>query len=287
MDTHSVWQSVGMVREKTPLVHNITNYVVMNNTANALLCAGASPIMAHAPEEMGELVGIADALVLNIGTLSQAWLSSMLAAGKCADSKKIPVILDPVGAGATRFRTESSLRLLHVAKPAVVRGNGSEIMALNGAGGMARGVDSILTAADAEEAAISLARQFGCVVAVTGKQDLVTDGREIVHIAGGSALMARVTGMGCTSTAIVAAHVASHVAVQTASQGGQCRCSETASQAVLHGTVCGLGVMAVAGSMAEKLSQGPGSFQMHFLDALYGMSQTDIEYGLEITVANV
>ncbi|UZP68886.1 hydroxyethylthiazole kinase [Desulfovibrio mangrovi] len=258
MDFKTIWQQVCKVRKQRPLVHNITNYVVMNTTANALLSAGASPIMAHAPEEMEQLVGIAGSLVLNIGTLSAPWIQSMLQAGQYASKRHIPVVLDPVGAGASNLRTDTAMRLLHAAKPAVVRGNGSEIMALHGAGGMTKGVDSILQSSDAHEAAVELSRQYDCVVAVTGEEDIVIKGTCAYRIKGGSPLMARVTGMGCTATALIGAYVA-------------------VSESPFEGAVSALAVMAAAGGMAGRKAAGPGSFQMHFYDALYAMTMEDIE----------
>ncbi len=143
------------VREKAPLVHNITNYVVMQVSANVLLAAGASPLMAHAPEELDDLLAVASALVLNIGTPDQAWLDSMFLAGECAARRGVPVVLDPVGAGASRLRTDAALNLLRAARPAVLRGNGSEILALAAAEGLSsleaatRGVDSTKDSAGA------------------------------------------------------------------------------------------------------------------------------------------
>ncbi len=257
MDANNIWLNVVAVRQTSPLVHNITNYVVMNTTANALLSAGASPIMAHAPEEMEELVAISGALVLNIGTLSRPWIESMLLAGRCAAARKVPVVLDPVGAGASALRTETCLTLLRMVRPAVVRGNASEILALCGAEGATKGVDSIKAPSDALEAAMQLAESFGCVVVVSGEEDVILDSGRIVSLRGGSALMPRVTGMGCTATALVAAHVA-------------------AAGDAFTGAVCGMAVMAVAGGMAAEQAAGPGSFQVHFLDALYGMQQQNI-----------
>ncbi|MFV0348117.1 MAG: hydroxyethylthiazole kinase [Halodesulfovibrio sp.] len=266
MDFNTIWQHVCTVRKQGPLVHNITNYVVMNNTANALLSAGASPIMAHAPEEMEELVGIVNALVLNIGTLSTPWIKSMLMAGDCARKRGIPVILDPVGAGASTLRTNTAMRIMQTASPAVVRGNGSEIMALCGAGGGTKGVDSTMQAADASGAAAHLARQYGCVVAVTGEEDIVMTDSCSVRIKGGSPLMGRVTGMGCTATALIGAYAA-------------------VAESALAGTVSALAVMATAGGMAAEKAAGPGSFQMHFYDALYVMTREDIEAQVEIAVS--
>jgi hydroxyethylthiazole kinase len=264
MIEHSfVWDAVQRVRTGAPLVHNITNYVVMNTTANALLAAGASPVMAHAREEVEELAGLCSSLVLNIGTLSKPWIESMFAAGRIAQSRGVPVVLDPVGAGASSLRTWTSLDLLRELNISVLRGNASEILALSGAGSRTKGVDSIHQAADAADAARELAGKFGCVVVVSGAEDLITDGSSDVLVRGGHDMMPRITGMGCTATALVAAHAA-------------------VAGSVLDGAAAGMGVMAVAGTMASRKAKGPGSFQMHFIDALYGMQSFDVEAGVEI-----
>ena len=244
------------VQEKAPLVHNITNYVVMQVTANALLAAGASPLMAHAPEELDELLAIASALVLNIGTPDQAWLNSMRLAGEYAARHGVPVVLDPVGAGASRLRTEAARNLLHAAQPAVLRGNGSEILALAAAEGLSsleaatRGVDSTIDSAGAVAAARELARRNGCVVRISGETDYVTDGDAVFAVKGGSPLMSRVTGMGCSASALTAAHVA-------------------VAATPLAGAAAAMAVMAEAGETAARQAEGPGSFLSRFLDALY------------------
>lgn len=259
----TVWRNVAAVRERVPLVHSITNFVVMNTTANALLAAGASPIMAHAAEEMAELVAIASALVINIGTLSRPWIDSMLLAGQAARDRGVPVVLDPVGAGASTLRTTTALQLLEKARPAVVRGNGSEIMALAGAEGDTRGVDSTHDAHAAADAARTLARRHRCTVVVSGAVDLVTNGDDMVLVRGGNELMGRVTGMGCTATVLVGAHVA-------------------VASTPFEGAWTGMAAMAAAGSVAAAKAQGPGSFQMHFLDALYGLGIEDLRAHAEV-----
>ncbi len=225
----------------------------MHTTANALLAAGASPIMAHAEEELPEMLGMASALVLNIGTLDTRWIASMRRAGTLAREKNIPTVLDPVGAGASRLRTETALMLLDVARPAVLRGNASEIMALAGSQAAGRGVDSLCGSEAALAAARILAATYGCVVSVSGEQDLITDGTVLLHIVGGSPLMTRVTGMGCTSTAITAACLAG---------------ARRAGLSALIGAAAGMSMMAEAGDRSAARCAGPGSFLIHFLDAL-------------------
>ena len=183
-----ILRAIEAVRATSPLVHSITNYVVMNVTANALLAAHASPLMAHAPEELEDLTDIDAALVLNIGTLDTTWLESMEFAGKLMRAKGKPVVLDPVGAGASRLRTEASLRLLDMVRPQIVRGNASEIMALASeirkaerlpspvASPATKGVDSLNDSRDAVDSARFLASRFSCVVSISGERDFITDG---------------------------------------------------------------------------------------------------------------
>ncbi|MFP4049981.1 MAG: hydroxyethylthiazole kinase, partial [Desulfovermiculus sp.] len=173
------------IREQGPLVHNITNYVVMNFTANALLALGASPVMAHAVEEVEEMVSLSAALVLNIGTLSREWIESMLRAGKKAAEMNIPVILDPVGAGATRLRTQTARQIIDHTQVSLIRGNASEIISISKESARTKGVDSIHSVQEATHAAQALARELGTGVAITGPTDLVTDGRRAILVDNG------------------------------------------------------------------------------------------------------
>ena len=237
------------VRARKPLVQNVTNYVVMNNTANALLAIGASPAMVHAAEEAGEFAALADALVINIGTLSPPFVAGMRAAIAGARAKPIPWTLDPVGVGATRYRSEVAADLVALG-PAVVRANASETIALAGlARAATRGVDSTAAASDAHEAAAALARRTGGVVAVTGAVDHVTDGARVASIANGDARMAQVTGLGCTATALVGAALA-------------------VEPDPLAAAVAALAWLGVAGEIAAATSPGPGTLQVKLLDAL-------------------
>ncbi|MDQ3893163.1 MAG: hydroxyethylthiazole kinase, partial [Actinomycetota bacterium] len=190
------------LREEKPLVHQITNYVVMNETANATLALGALPVMAHAREEVEEMVRLARALVINIGTLSTPWVEAMLAAGKEAGRCGIPVVLDPVGAGATRFRTDTAKRLLEEVDVAVVRGNAGEVATLVGVEAEVRGVESIGGPDDAADLARAAARTLGTVAAVTGAVDHVSDGERVLAVANGHELLGTVTGTGCMATAV-------------------------------------------------------------------------------------
>jgi len=251
------------IRTRTPLVHNITNYVVMNNTANALLALGASPAMVHANEEVEEFVSISAALVVNIGTLSPAWVTAMDRAVRAATARGTPWVLDPVGAGATAYRTQTSAVLAGL-KPACIRGNASEIMVLAGATAeKTKGVDTSHGSADALAPARQLARATGAVVAVTGATDYVTDGETLIGLANGHPLMAKVTGLGCTATALVGAALA-------------------VEKDRMAAVAAGLSFLAIAGEIAAEKSAGPGSLQVHLLDALHQLDATTIQQRLKI-----
>jgi hydroxyethylthiazole kinase len=258
----SVWQDVLRIRAEAPLVHNITNYVVMNTTANALLSIGASPVMAHAIEEVEEMAGMARALVLNIGTLSEPWIEAMVRAGRRAVGKGVPIILDPVGAGATRLRTNTAQRLLREAPPAIIRGNASEIRALFYAEDGTKGVDSTHTAEEALEAARLLSEHCHAVVSVSGATDLIVSNGSVIRVANGHPMMPRVTGLGCTATALTGAFAAVNSPLQAAAHA--------------------MAVMGIAGEIAAERSAGPGSFQVHFLDALFLLEEVDIQRRLKM-----
>ena len=258
------WKQLEAVRQTSPLVHNITNLVVMHTTANALLALGASPVMAHAAEEVEEIAGLASALVLNIGTLSPAWVESMRLALNAAKARALPVVIDPVGAGASRYRTQTALELIAASSHAIVRGNASEIAALAGSAIVTKGVDSSMEALAAKGAAMELARGHGCVVCVSGATDLVTDGETCVALTGGSPLMTRVTGMGCAASAFCAAF---------ASVAGAGSDRKTAH---MDATVSAMAVMSAAGGLAAKEAAGPGSFLPAFLDRVSALSAADL-----------
>ena len=168
-----IWSAVRAIREKAPVVHSITNYVVMNSTANALLALGASPVMAHAEEEMEEMVGIVSALVINIGTLSPAWVRAMFTAAEAARKRKIPIVLDPVGAGATTYRTRTARELIRAVPPEIIRGNASEIIALLETNAKTKGVDSTASSDAAVEIGRKLHAQCGAAVCISGKTDYI------------------------------------------------------------------------------------------------------------------
>jgi hydroxyethylthiazole kinase len=258
LTTASVWSAVEEIRKSSPVVHNITNYVVMNNTANALLAIGASPVMAHAEEEVEDMVGIAGALVLNIGTLSPPWIRAMLRAAHSAGNRNVPVVLDPVGTGATAYRTRTAKELLREVPPAIIRGNASEILAILDDAAMTKGVDSTAVSHTAVDAARQLSTIYGSVVCVSGERDYIVSGNDTTSIMNGHIMMTRVTGMGCIATALCGAFAAVNPSF-----------AEAAAQA--------MAVMGIAGEIAAESCPGPGSLQVRFLDTLYGLSKGDIE----------
>ena len=260
-------ENLRSVRKRRPLVHNITNYVVMNYTANALLACGASPVMAHAVEEVEEMVSLAGALVLNIGTLSPPWIEAMLKAGKRANALHIPVILDPVGAGATRLRTDSARRLIEGISIQVIRGNASEILSLtvDRPGSGTKGVDSIHTVDQVQETANILAMELRTTLAITGAVDLITNGERVCRVMNGHEMMSHVTGTGCTATAIIGAFLA-------------------VNPFPLQAAATGLAYFGLAGEKAAARASGPGTFQVALLDALYEMKEEELRAGARIQV---
>ncbi len=251
-------EALRRVRAEAPVVHNITNYVVMNTTANALLAIGASPVMAHAPQEVEEMVGIARALVLNIGTLSDPWIEAMSLAGRAARRRGIPIVLDPVGAGATSYRTTTARRLLSELSPTIVRGNPSEILALCSEVAGTRGVDSVQGAEESLEAAHAISEAHGCVVSVSGPTDIIVSAASVARVHNGVPMMTRVTGMGCTASALTGALVAVTSSPFIA-----------ATQTMI--------VLGVAGELAAERAAGPGSFQVQLFDALSSLEPDGLE----------
>jgi hydroxyethylthiazole kinase len=235
------------LRDERPLVHNVTNFVVMNVTANVLLAAGASPVMAHAPEEVSDFVVLSRALVINMGTVDSGFFGSMELAIRKARKKNIPWVLDPVGIGATRFRQGIGTYLAKQ-KPAVIRGNASEIMALAGRAAASKGVDSLEGSGAAVDAAKRLSTKRKTIVAVTGETDYVVAGDEVITITGGHVMSQQVTGTGCATTALVGAFLTIAPPREAA--------------------VAALQLMKHAATEAGKSASGPGSFAVALIDAL-------------------
>lgn len=249
------------VQQTSPLVHNMTNVVVTNFTANGLYALGASPVMAYAPEEVADMAAIAGALVLNIGTLNRELVDAMIIAGQSANAHGVPVLLDPVGAGATRFRTESALRILSEVKVSLVRGNAAEVAHLIGEVREIKGVDAGNSAgSNHAELAVRAARELGTIVAITGEEDVITDGTEVRIITGGDALLTKVTGAGCLLTSVLGAFAAVEANLLLAGTAGL----------AFYG--------AAAAKAAERTADlGPGSFQVAFLDELAKLHPGSLE----------
>jgi hydroxyethylthiazole kinase len=238
------------LRERKPLVHQITNYVVMNETANATLALGALPVMAHAPQEVEEMVELASALVLNIGTLSEHWIEAMLIAGRAASARGIPVVLDPVGAGATVYRTDTARRILDQVDVTVLRGNAGEVATLVGADAEVRGVESIAAGLEPAELAREAGRQLELVASVTGPVDHVSNGERTLAVANGHPLLAAVSGTGCISSALTGCFLAAKPEEPL----------EAAAQA--------LAALGVAAEDAAVDADGPGTFHARLYDSL-------------------
>jgi hydroxyethylthiazole kinase len=247
-----VYAALEDLRARRPLVHNITNYVAMGVSANMLLALGASPAMVHAVEEVEDFVAISDALCINIGTLSPPWVTAMQAAAAKANRLHKPWVLDPVGCGATPYRTRAAAELAAL-KPTIIRGNASEILSLAGETGGGKGVDSTARAGDAVGAATALAKRTGAVVAITGAVDYVCDGKSQADIHGGHELMPLSTALGCSLSAITAAFAAVRPPREAA--------------------IAALAVFAAAGSAAAENARGPGHLPADMCDALYRMDR--------------
>ncbi|HXY84832.1 MAG TPA: hydroxyethylthiazole kinase [Gaiellaceae bacterium] len=252
-------EGLGTIRERRPLVHQITNYVVMNETANATLALGALPVMAHAVEEVEEMVALAGALVINIGTLSPRWVEAMLLAGKAANAGDVPVVLDPVGAGATTYRTETANRILDEVRVSVLRGNAGEVATLLGVEAEVRGVESIGVSGEPGELARATAKSRGLVVSVTGALDHVSDGEQVVAISNGHELLGTVTGTGCMSSAITGCFLA------------------VRPEEPLQAATEALAAFGVAGEDAARTAHGPGSFHVNLYDALAALDPATLD----------
>ncbi|MGQ9778552.1 MAG: hydroxyethylthiazole kinase [Bacillota bacterium] len=248
-----IWSILARVRAERPLVHHITNMVVMNDTANLTLHLGASPVMAHAREEVAEMVGMAGSLVLNIGTLTSSLVEAMLVAGRAANELGVPIVLDPVGAGATGLRTETARRLMAELEIAVLRGNAAEVSVLAGCGGRVKGVDAAGGEADPVFVARRLAKERGMVVAITGPQDVVSDGERVLVVENGHPLLGAITGTGCMATTAVAVFAA-------------------VERDHLVAAAAALACFGIAGERAAERASGPGSFKVALFDEVANLT---------------
>ncbi|MCL6570995.1 MAG: hydroxyethylthiazole kinase [Bacillus sp. (in: Bacteria)] len=259
METNSLAAVLQKVREVNPLVHNITNVVVTNFTANGLLALGASPVMAYAVEEVADMARIASSLVLNIGTLNAQNVESMIIAGIAANQAEVPVIFDPVGAGATRYRTDTAQKIMKDVSVAVIRGNASEIANVVGDNWEIKGVDAGDAKGDIIELALTAAQKLKCVVVITGKEDVVTDGFKTYIVANGHPIMTKVTGMGCLLSSVIGAFAG-------------------VEKDLIRAAVAALAYYGIAGekAAAKTVEIGPGSFQIEFLNQLSLISSEDM-----------
>ncbi|WP_026485735.1 hydroxyethylthiazole kinase [Caldanaerobius polysaccharolyticus] len=255
------------LRNKKPLVHHITNTVTINDCANITLAIGALPVMAHALEEVEEMVSAAQALVLNIGTLTKEQVNAMIKAGIVANSLKIPVVLDPVGAGATAMRTDSAKRILEKIKVSVIKGNSSEIAILAGRDGKIRGVEAAYSAEDIVGAAKEMASKYKAVVAITGATDMITDGENVAYVRNGHPMMGTITGTGCMLTSVV---------------GSFCGANKDSFESTIAAFVS----FGLAGELAASSSavKGPASFKMAFFDEVYNLTEEKIKKGIKIEI---
>jgi hydroxyethylthiazole kinase len=259
--------SLRAIRAGHPLIHQITNYVVMNETANITLAIGASPVMAHALAEVEEMAGYAGALVLNIGTLSPEWVDAMVLAGRAANRHGAPVVLDPVGAGATRMRTQACHRILAEVAVAIVRGNAAEVAALIGEQAEIRGVDSV-SAGDPGALASAAARALGCTVAVTGAVDHIAGPGGSAAVSNGVAILGQVTGTGCMSTAL-------------------CGCFAAVNRDdPLRAATEALAAFGVAAEHAAVGARGPGSFHVNLYDCVAGLDPETLDSEVRIAVSD-
>lgn len=264
----SLWQDVLAVRAQAPLVHNITNLVVMNFNANVLLALGASPVMAHACEEVCDMVGIAQALVMNIGTLSPSWIDAMLLAQPKALARKIPVVLDPVGAGATPYRNQALAQIIENGPPSIIRGNASEIMSVAGLNAATKGVDSSAGSDQALVAAAGLARNTGGVVCVSGETDYVLDAQgRCAALHNGHVWMTKVTGVGCSATAMIGAFAA-------------------VQPDYWRATLAAMAYLGVVGELAYESAknEGVGTYQAHLLNGLHQLDEATFLQRLKLDV---
>lgn len=255
-----VYELLEKIRANKPLIHHITNWVTIYDCANITRAIGALPVMAHAIEESADMVAIASALVLNIGTLTPELIESMISAGKAANQKNIPIVLDVVGAGATKLRTDSAHRILNELKVDVIKGNSGEIATIAGAEAEVKGVESIRVEGDPVEIAKALANSKSSTVVITGKQDVISNGKETYLVNNGHEMMGRIVGTGCMATSVIGSYVA-------------------VERNYAFGATSALVCFGVAGELAAKSekSKGPGTYKEVFYDEIFNLSREKIK----------
>ncbi len=245
------------VRSKRPLVHHITNYVTVNDCANVCICSGGAPVMTDAEEDVKGMVPVANAVVLNMGTLNPRTVEAMVLAGKIAKEKGVPVVFDAVGAGATAYRNEVASRIIEETRPDVIKGNSGEISFLAGVIGGVRGVDSTSSSDDITELVRGLAAKYGCKVVATGKKDYVSDGKDVYNLTNGSDYQGCVSGTGCMLSSVLGAYVG-------------------ANGVTLKALIAAITAFNVAAEDAEKECKGPGSFKVALLDCLFNLKSEEM-----------
>ncbi len=261
----NVYPYLEAVRGKSPVVHHLTNWVTIYDCAQVVKCFGASPVMAHAPEEAADMAGIASALVLNIGTLTSEFIESMKIAAAAANKKDIPVVLDVCGAGATHFRNKMSFELLDAANISIIKGNSSEIARMAGRDVYTRGVDSTDVRADRNEIASFLAKERKCTVVITGKEDIVADPKAVYVVKNGHEMMSHVVGTGCMAASVIGTFAGASPDDITAAAAAGLSCYE------------------IAAELAMMVSGGPASFKQHLFDCIYRLERKDVESMQKIT----
>ena len=249
------------VRSKRPLVHHITNYVTVNDCANICICAGGSPVMTDAIEDVVDMVSVSNALVLNIGTLNTRINQSMLTAGKVARDHGVPIILDPVGMGATPFRTATVMEIIRRVRPDVIKGNQGEMGVLSGTGGDVKGVDSQGVSGDVAEIVRGIAKRYSCIAAATGVQDFVSDGDVTMRLSNGHDLLGAVSGTGCMVSSVVG-------------------CFIGANSPSVDSVSAAISAFNISAEYAARASNGPGTFKSALLDAMYNLSSGDLDSGI-------
>jgi len=251
------------VRREKPLVHHLTNWVTIYDCANIVKVFGASPVMAHAKEEVADMAGIASALVLNIGTLTSDFVDAMILAGKSANRKGIPVVLDVCGAGATKFRDDKCFEILDNVQVSIIKGNSSEIARMAGESVQTKGVDASIVEKNLQELARALAEKRKCAVVITGKEDIVADEKRAVLVKNGHPMMANIVGTGCMATSVIGTFAA-------------------VEKDCVAASVAGLVCYEVAAEIAARQAQGPGSFKEKLFDAVYNLEAETVEKMLRI-----
>jgi hydroxyethylthiazole kinase len=245
------------VRTEKPVIHHLTNWVTIYDCANIVKVFGASPVMAHAKEEVADMAGIASALVLNIGTLTTDFVESMKLAAIAANRKGIPIVLDVCGAGATKFRDDKCFEILNEAKVDIIKGNASEIARIAGENVQTKGVDAAAVEKNLEEVASGLAKKRSCTVVITGVEDIVADGKRVVLVKNGHPMMANIVGTGCMATSVIGTFAA-------------------VEKDLVAASVAGLVCYEIAAEIAAQEAKGPGSFKEKLFDAVFNLDADTI-----------